>query len=42
MEITDTTPQEALEEVKRQHGSDAPPLLAKRVQWVKYDRILVL
>jgi len=30
----DTTPQEALEEVKRQHGANATSLLEKRVQWV--------
>ena len=34
--LVDTTPQEAKMEVQRRHGSDAPELLKKRSQWIKY------
>ena len=32
----DTTTDETLREVRRQHGDKAETLLQKRIQWIKY------
>ena len=35
----DTTPQEAVEEIRRQYGGRASELLNGRSQWIKYDSV---